>query len=259
MSLAWTAGSVRARLLSNRRLGPVGVRRLAAAGSLNAALTQLDRTPYGREARPGMNLEAAQRGVAATMLWHLRVAGGWLPPAAGDALASLAAPFEIVNVEDRIAHLLGGPAAPPFELGRLATAWPRLATAGSVLELCSLLAASPWGDPGTQRSDQIGRVLRRRWLRRLRGSAPRAFGWARELAALHEAQAGGRQDSLPREADLWRRIDSEARSLLLFSPAGPNVVVGLAGRLAFDAWLTRAALVAATYGGAAGEAVDAVA
>ena len=75
----------------------------------------------------------------------------------------LAAPFEIANVEDRLARLQGSPAPDPFALGALATAWPGLAGALSPGELRQLLARSVWGDPGDDshpgRADRDARGL----------------------------------------------------------------------------------------------------
>ena len=47
-------------------------------------------------------------GLAETVLWHLRVLAGWLPPAAVGRLRALAAWFELVNIEQRVDYLAGG-------------------------------------------------------------------------------------------------------------------------------------------------------
>ncbi len=79
MSGGWVAGSVRARALARRRLGADAARELAACGSLAEALQALAATPYGRESQPGLTLAEAQHGIAAAILWDLRVLAGWLP------------------------------------------------------------------------------------------------------------------------------------------------------------------------------------
>src|SRR5215472_379416 len=99
MSLAWVAGSVRASLLVSRRVGRAEARTLAGRGSLQDALRELAGSPYGREVEGARSLEEAQRAVAATLLWNLRVLAGWLPPAGGELLRALAAWYEIANVQ----------------------------------------------------------------------------------------------------------------------------------------------------------------
>jgi hypothetical protein len=48
-----------------------------------------------------MDLAAAQHAVSATMLWHLRVLAGWVPPYASGPLRVLAAGFEIAGCAPR--------------------------------------------------------------------------------------------------------------------------------------------------------------
>ena len=74
----------------------------------------------------------------------------------------------------------------PFELGGLATAWPRLRTAASAEELRSALASSPWGDPGPDAA--LSDVLTVVWLRRLANEAPTARSWAASTGALLSAR-----------------------------------------------------------------------
>lgn len=126
MSAGWVAGSVRARALAQRRVGRAGARRIAASGSLDSALRELTGTGYGGNAHPGLEVAEAQHGVAATVLWNLRVLAGWLPRDGVAMLRTLAAWFELANVDEMLA-VRGGPA---FDPGALATAWPRLRAAG---------------------------------------------------------------------------------------------------------------------------------
>lgn len=190
MSGGWVAGGVRARLLAaERRLGPDGAREVARAGSLPAALLVLARTPYRADVELGQSLEDTQRAVATTLLLELRLLAGWLP---GDALAllrALAAWYELVNIEDRLAYLGGAPARRPFELGALGSAWPAAAEAQGLEEMRRLLASSGWGDPDGATPAQAGIGLRLAWARRVAAEAPEARAWAAGALALLVARA----------------------------------------------------------------------
>lgn len=99
------------------------------------------------------------RGVAAMTLWNLRVLAGWLPAEGAELIHVLAAWFEIVNIDEHLRSFTADPAdtgAPPFRLGSLATAWPRLSRTTSPAELRTVLAASAWSDPGRQLARGIG-------------------------------------------------------------------------------------------------------
>ena len=141
MSAGWTAGAVRARALAVRRLGPGRTRTLAVSSSLTGALELLATTPYGRNVRPGQDLHGAQRAVAATFLWHLRVLAGWVPSGGVRLPRAAAGWFEIANLEQA---LRGAPVI--FDLGALAAVKP--SETGNVRQW---LAASPWGDPAAIR------------------------------------------------------------------------------------------------------------
>ncbi|WP_146362282.1 hypothetical protein [Arthrobacter yangruifuii] len=78
------------------------------------------------------------------------------------------------------------PPAPAFDLGGLATAWPRLSTADSPQTLLAMLTASPWGDPGTAAA--LPDTLTVVWLRRLASAAPAARPWAVAGAVLIAAR-----------------------------------------------------------------------
>lgn len=184
LSPGWVAGSVRARLLLSRRIGRERARALAASPSLDDALSVLSGSAYGRFVRPGMDLARAQRAVAETVLWHIRVLAGWAPPGALEAVRALTAWFELANIEDRLAFLAGGPPAAPFALEGLATAWPRLADARTVPEMRSALGGSPWGDPGGREPADVRLGLRFAWGRRVVQSVPEAGDWAGGAVAL---------------------------------------------------------------------------
>jgi len=179
MSAGWVAGSVRARALAQRRLGPDGARRLAACGSLDAALRQLAGTGYGRIARQGLTVAEAQHEVAGTVLWNMRVLAGWLPRDGVAMLRTLAAWFELANVDEMLAVRDGS----PFDLGALETAWPRLRTAGPSA-VRAALAASAWRDPGGDSARAVRLGMRVRYTAWLAGLGEPARSWAAGAAVL---------------------------------------------------------------------------
>ena len=164
--------------MAERRLGRDGARQVGLRGSLADALVELAAGPYHRETRIDLDLAGAQRAIASTTLLHLRLLAGWLPREALEPLRSLAAYFELANLEDRLAYLEGAPLSQPFELGSLAVAWPRAEQAQTPEELVAVLAASPWGDPGgpTLADRRLG--LRLAWGRRVLADVPEASAWA---------------------------------------------------------------------------------
>jgi hypothetical protein len=135
---AWTAGVTRARLLLSRRIGPGLANTVAGSPSLADGLAALAGSAYGERVRAGQDLGAAERGVADTLLWHLRILAGWLPTAGAALVRALAGWFELVNVDARLAALAGmvasrrhsrsarspPPGAPPIRRERSRT-WPR--------------------------------------------------------------------------------------------------------------------------------------
>jgi hypothetical protein len=181
--------------MARRRLGLAGARELAASPSLPDALLALTATPYGRDVAAGQSLAGAQRAVADTLLWNLRVLAGWLPRTGGDRLRVLAGWFEIANVDEVLRTLTGRPGEPPFRLGSLATVAPRLAGVTSPAELRRVLATSPWGDPGGETERDVGPALRLAWAERVASAVPPARDWAVAGAALlvaRELFVGGR-------------------------------------------------------------------
>jgi hypothetical protein len=183
MSLAWVAGSVRARLLLGHRLDAEAARQLGRSESLAEALALLSGTTYS-EAAGADSLEKAQRAVAARLLLELRVLAAWLPRAGADAVRALAGWFELVNVEDRLAYLAGGPLHPPFQLGILSSVWETAARTQSAAELRAVLGASSWGDPGGDEAQDIHAALRLGWARRVAVRVPEARAWAAGAAAI---------------------------------------------------------------------------
>jgi hypothetical protein len=184
MAAGWVAGSVRAKALARRRMGRAAARALAGRPSLGEALTGLTAGPYGHDVRPDQTLAEAEHAVGAAVLWNIRVLAGWLPAAGADVLRVLAGWFEIANTDELVRSLSGKPAAPPYRLGTLATAWPRLALAGSLGEVRTVLATSVWGDPGGESPRQIGLGMRLAWAGRVAQAAPAAAAWAAGGAAL---------------------------------------------------------------------------
>jgi len=170
--------------MTRRRIGVDEVRRLSGEPSLEAALALLVRTPYGHDVRLDMSLAEAQRAVHDSLVWNVRVLGGWVPRAGAALLRVLLAPFEIANVADHLRRLRGEAAPAPYRLGSLATAWPRLAAAGDADGLRAALATSTWGDPGGADPDQIVWAMRMSLADRVIAVAPTAAPWASGAVAL---------------------------------------------------------------------------
>lgn len=195
MTAGWVAGSVRATSLSHRRLGAAGARSLATSPDLTSALMTLVASPYGHDVREEHTLAQAQHAVGATLMWHLRVLAGWLPPDGADAVRWLAAGFEIANIEEHLCLLDGREADPAYQLGSLGTAWSRASASTSLGDLRRVLGNSTWGDPGGDEPHTIGTALRLVWADRLIGSVPEAATWARGatlLQLLRDTMLAGR-------------------------------------------------------------------
>jgi hypothetical protein len=196
VSAGWVAGSVRARALARRCLGAAAARQLAASGSLREALQALTGTYYGRDIRPGQTLAEGQQAIAGTILWDMRVLAGWLPGGGVSLLRRLAGWFEIANVDELLQAMAGRQAGQMFQLGALATAWPRLRGAATTAELRAALAGSAWRDPVTDAAAVIRLGLRARWAARVAECGDPARTWAAGAAALliaGERFAAGRQ------------------------------------------------------------------
>jgi hypothetical protein len=183
MSAGWVAGSVRARALARRRLGPEASRQLASAASLTDALRALAVTPYGG-GRPERGLAAAQHAIASAVLWDMRVLAGWLPGEGVRLLRSLSAWFEVANVDELLQGMTGGRAGSEFQLGALAIAWPRLRRAATLAELRAALAATAWHDPGGDTVHAVRLGMRARWAAQVAALGGPASTWAEGAAAL---------------------------------------------------------------------------
>ncbi|MCC3279545.1 V-type ATPase subunit [Arthrobacter sp. zg-Y40] len=194
MRADWVAASVRARSMAQRRVGAGTCREVAAMASLPTAAEALADSVYGPDLTAARSLGDAQHATRRTVLWQLRVLAGWLPAGGTPLIRAAAARFEADNIIALAAALHTGtlPAgtdmapAPLYDLGGLATAWPRLRTAESPETLHAMLAASPWGDPGT--AAQLPDILTAVWLRRLAGAAAGARPWAVSAAVLLAAR-----------------------------------------------------------------------
>jgi hypothetical protein len=129
--------------------------------------------------RVGQDLATAQRAIADTLLWHLRILAGWLPAAGAALVRALASWFEIANVDARLAALAGDGREPePFALGALATAWGAAGQARTIEQLSDALTASTWSLPRTDSPDELAIGLRVAWARRALQAAPEASAWA---------------------------------------------------------------------------------
>jgi hypothetical protein len=206
MSTGWVAGDVRAKMLARRRLGPDSCKRVAGCRSLADALAMLDETGYRvppervprASTDPRHALDQAQRAVSGALLWDLRVLAGWLPRGATAMMRALAGWFEIANITERLRELDTGTAGQYFELGALATAWPRLSGLASPAEVRGALATSAWDDPGGDETAAIEVGLRAMWARRVAALGEPARTWAAAAVVLllaSERFAAGRPDN----------------------------------------------------------------
>lgn len=184
MNPGWVAGSVRARLLLERRAGPEIAGEIARSPSLRHAVGVVAATPYARHPVLGPRLEDAQRAAAASVALSCRVLAAWLPREAAVGIRAMASWFELSNIEDRIAYLSGGELRQPFELGVLSSAWEAASSAGSLDELRRVLGRSTWGDPGSDEPQDLQLWLRFSWARRVARQAPGAAAWAAGALAI---------------------------------------------------------------------------
>jgi hypothetical protein len=188
VSAQWVAGNVRARALLNRRLGVGRARALAAMNSLTDAQHALAATAYGRDITVGQPAPDTDHAVCAALLWHLRVLAGWQPAQGAQAIRALAAGFEASNIAAHARRLAGAQARPPYTLGALATAWPRLSETSSLAQLRDILAQTMWGDPGSESPSDIALAVQIGWAVRVANAVPEARDWAYAWLALTVAR-----------------------------------------------------------------------
>jgi hypothetical protein len=226
VSAGWVAGSVRGKAIARRRLGPDGARQVATCSSFEQALGVLAATAYRGPAQDRQGLAAVQHGVAATVLWDLRVLAGWLPRGGLRLLRPLAGWFEIANIDELLEGIAGRPTGDQFELGALATAWPRVRRSASAAELRARLAASAWKDPGGDSGMAVRVGVRARWAERVAALGGPARNWAESAMAVlvaAERFAAGR----PLNPAVW----AVARSLVGMSAAEAATFAELRDRL----------------------------
>jgi hypothetical protein len=182
------AGNVRARALLNRRLGAGRARALAAMNSLTEAQHALAGTAYGRDITVGQPARDTDHAVCAALLWHLRVLAGWQPAPGAQAIRALAAGFEANNIAAHARRLAGAQARPPYTLGALSTAWPRLSETSSLAHLRDILAQTMWGDPASESPSDIALAVQIGWAVRVANAVPEARDWAYAWLALTVAR-----------------------------------------------------------------------
>lgn len=205
MRAGWVAGVTRARLLLSRVIGADHARAVAGCRSLAEGVGVLAGSAYGERVQAGVDLVAAERGVAETLLWHLRILAGWLPAGGAGLVRALAAWFELVNIDARLAALVSDGREPsPFALGGLATAWARIEPVRTVEELADVVAGSAWGDPGGRSPAELTLGLRVAWARRVQEAAPEAGEWVAGAGALLVARELLVAGSRARAAQLQR-------------------------------------------------------
>jgi hypothetical protein len=194
----WVAGVTRARLLLSRAIGPDHARAIASCRSLDEGVGVLAGSAYGERVRAGDDAAAAERGVADTLLWHLRILAGWLPAAGAAQVRALAGWFELQNIDQRLAALASDGREPPaFVLGALATAWPSIEHATTVEEMADAAGRSTWGALDGRSPAELALGLRVAWARRIWELAPGAADWVAGASALLAARelfvAGSRE------------------------------------------------------------------
>lgn len=189
MNANWVAASIRARSLSHLRLGAGRNHQVATAPNLPRALALLADSSYAPRLAGLTSLTAAQRATSETLLWQLRVLAGWLPPGGTGLVRAVAAIYERDNIVALAGRLVGGPElSQAYELGSLATAWPRLQMQPSLPALTEALRRSSWGNPGLIDTIALRDVLTLAWLRRLSAVAPAASSWACSASVLVAAR-----------------------------------------------------------------------
>ena len=185
MRPGWTAGVTRGRLLLTRTIGAEHAVAIAACTSLHDGVGLVAGSAYGERVQAGLDLVAAQRGVAETLLWHLRILAGWLPAAGAGLVRTLAGWFEVANIDARVAALVSDGREPaPFVLGGLATGWSAIERARTVEEAADAVARSSWGDPGGRAPAALTLGMRVAWARRVDDAAPGAADWVAGASAL---------------------------------------------------------------------------
>ncbi len=181
MSAGWVAATTRGRALVRRLVGPDGARELATTESWPEARRALSATFYGADLPADADRPAAGRRAVEATTWQLRVLAGWLPPGQSVLARLFAGPFEIANIERRLALLEGRHPDPPIRLGSLAVAWPHVSSATSSEQVrgarsphrCGVTLAGPTGPRSRWAYDWRGSVDSRvRYPRRQGG--PRA-------------------------------------------------------------------------------------
>jgi hypothetical protein len=228
MSFGWVAGAIRGRALARRCLGDEGVAALVAKASLADALAFLTTSSYGHTVRMDLDVAGAQRAVAETSLWHLRVLAGWIPPKGVRSLRAIAGWFELLNLESHAWAMASRERwnEVPLPLGALATIWPRAIETTTLHGLRGVLAHSNWGDPGGDELPEILLGLRLGWAGALRAVVAGAREWADgalTLALAKELFAAARlpeRRKLPRVPELGTTW-SKATHLATFRDAVP--------------------------------------
>jgi hypothetical protein len=263
----WVAGAVRAKALAARRIGRGGVRDIATAPTLSAALERLSVTSYGHELHTDGDLAQAQHDVWATLLWRLRVLAGWQPPAGAAIVRALAAGFQIANA-DGAGFQLGGLARRfgwhegPALSRRLGWAHTVVATVPAAAEwalgaAAVLVATRVFLHAGKLTEQQA------RQARALLGTE--TGGGLADFTRRLPATASWVLADVEQPSDLWRaerawwhRVERDGSRLLRGSRFQSDPLVGAVGVLAVDTWRVQAALETAARGGRDLEAFDAV-
>jgi hypothetical protein len=188
VSAGWVAATVRSQALARNRLGAAGARSLASLTSVQDARGRLEGTLFANAVDRATSMDELDRSTRAVVLWELRVLAGWMPPAGAGLARALAAGHERDNIVGRLRELDGGPPELVFELGALATVWPKCVAATTRAALLAEVERSASGSlaplPAHISPGALHDVLTATALRRLADTAPAASGWAAQAGAI---------------------------------------------------------------------------
>lgn len=199
---SWVAASVRARGMARGRLGPGGIHSVLTSPDRSSGLAVAAASMYsGAVEKDRGDPSGLEHEIGAAVLWRLRVLAGWMPPGGSRVLRGVAAYFERENILRHARALGQGQPRPDdsgdYVLDGLATCWPAASRTQNEAELRSVLAASPWGDPGATDVAGLADTLSLAAWRRLVAVAPATRSWARDAVVLLVARARVIENATP--------------------------------------------------------------
>ena len=253
MRPGWTAGVTRARLLLDRTIGPEQARASLLARSWPRLSARSRAAPTVSACEPETSLPWPSAGSPRRCSGICGSSPAGCRPPARALVRALAARFELENIDARLAALAGDGREPsPFELGGLATAWPRIEPARTVEEVGGAARRLGVGRRRGRSAAELALGLRVAWARRVWEAAPEAADWVAGGGALLVARellvGGGRARSDAAAAAAGDRRGRARRRLARRAAwrAAPARGLGAGGRERPErAVASRAALVGA--------------